>query len=68
MKAKELAERLLENPDLDVELEICTRYPTYDNPWATFKSYKVNGVNVVAGEDGNELFGLEVEELEEYSL
>ena len=44
MKAKELAEQLLENPDLDVECDICVEHSTYDNPWPKYRSFRVCGI------------------------
>ncbi len=62
MKAKDLAEQLLKYPDFDVEFDICTATPTYDNPWAHYKSYRVCGIDSVA--DVSKVIVLDIDEVE----
>lgn len=48
MKAKDLAEQLLQYPDFDVEFDIMTRPTTVDHPWAEIVSFKVCGIESIA--------------------
>ena len=48
MKAKDLAEQLLKYPDFDVEFDVCIKYPTHDNPYPEFQSFKIVGIDGVA--------------------
>ena len=41
MKAKDLAEQLLKYPDFDVKLNICIAYPSYEHPWAEYKTFDI---------------------------
>lgn len=52
MKAKELAELLMENPDMEVAVNCCVSTGTYDNPYPEYKSYDINDVNVWCGCNG----------------
>ena len=46
MKAKELVELLLENPEMDVVVDCCVSTGTYDNPYPKHQSYDIDDVNV----------------------
>lgn len=46
MKAKELAELLMENQDMDVEVVCLVGGCTYDNPYPKYKSCDINDVHV----------------------
>lgn len=59
MKAKELAEQLLNCPDFDVEFCVLARRTTVDHPWADYISYKVCGIEDVLYD--NKVITLEVE-------
>lgn len=47
MKAKELAELLMENPDMDVVVDCFVGGCTYDNPYPEHESYSVDDVHVM---------------------
>lgn len=53
MKAKELAELLMENPDVEVMVDCCVGKSTYDNPYPQHKFYDVDDVNVWCGLNGS---------------
>lgn len=55
MKSKELAELLMENPDMEVVVDCCTSTGTYDNPYPEHKSYDINDINVWCGWNGSVL-------------
>lgn len=59
MKAKELAEQLLQYPDFDVEFDIVARRATVDHPWADYISYRACGISDI-GHD-SKVIVLEVE-------
>lgn len=59
MKAKELAEQLLKNPNFDVQFEICTSYGCYEHPWPEYTSFVVKGIEDVAY--SNKVIVLEVD-------
>ena len=46
MKAKELAELLMKNPDMEVAVNCCVSTGTYDNPYPEYKSYDINDVRM----------------------
>ncbi len=52
MKSKELAELLLENPDMDVVVDCFVGGSTYDNPYPQHESYDIDDVNVWCGWNG----------------
>ena len=45
MKAKELAEKLMENPDMDVVVDCFVCRCTYDNPYPEHVTYEIDDVN-----------------------
>lgn len=51
MKAKDLAEQLLKYPDFDVEFNICMVYPSYEHPWAEYKTFGICGIEDIAHSD-----------------
>lgn len=53
MKAKELAELLMENPDMEVAVDCCISCGTYDNPYSEHKSYDIDDVSVWCGWNGS---------------
>lgn len=55
MKAKELAELLMENPDVEAMVDCCVVHSTYDNPYPIHKFYDVDDVNVWGGTNGSKL-------------
>lgn len=55
MKAKELAELLMENPDVEVIVDCCVYKSTYDNPYPIHKSYDIYDVNMWHGMHGSKL-------------
>ena len=55
MKAKELAELLMENPDVEVVVDCCIGTSTYDNLYPEHKSYDINDVSVWCGWKGSKL-------------
>lgn len=52
MKAKELAELLMNNPDMEVFVDCCVNTGTYNNPYPEYKSYDINDVRVWYGGNG----------------
>lgn len=52
MKSKELAELLMENPDMEVKVDCCIGRSTYDNPYPKHESYDIDDVNVWCGWNG----------------
>ena len=46
MKAKELAEKLMENPDMDIVVDCFVCECTYDNPYPKHATYEIDDVNV----------------------
>lgn len=52
MKAKELAELLMENPDMEVAINCCVNTGTYDKPYPEYKSYEINDVRMWFGFGG----------------
>ena len=55
MKAKELAELLMENPDVEVIVDCYVGGSTYDNPYPIYKSYDINDVNMYYGMHSSKL-------------
>ena len=55
MKAKELAELLMENPDVEVVVDCWDGISTYSNPFPEHKIYDINDVNVWFGLSGSKL-------------
>lgn len=51
MKAKELAEELLKNPDFEVELIRMIGDTTYDHPYPEYETLKIFGVADVGYSD-----------------
>lgn len=47
MKAKELAEKLMENPDMDVVVDCFVYGCTYDNPYPEHTTYEIDDVNTI---------------------
>ena len=46
MKAKELAELLMQNPDMEVLVDCCINPITYDNPYPEYERCNINNVSV----------------------
>ena len=51
MKAKELAEELLNHPNFEVKALVCVGLPTYDEPYAKCEICEVYGVDEIIEED-----------------
>lgn len=49
MKAKELAELLMKNPDMEVAVSCCVSIGTYDKPYPEYKSYEIDDVRMWYG-------------------
>lgn len=47
MKARELAEKLMENPDMDVVVDCFVCGCTYDNPYPKHATYEIDDVNTI---------------------
>ena len=47
MKAKDLAELLLQHPEFDVSVKVCTSMPTYDEPYGKYEVYSIDDIEYV---------------------
>lgn len=47
MKARELAEKLMENPDMDIIVDCFIYRCTYDNPYPKHETYGIDDISVI---------------------
>ena len=57
MKAKDLAELLLQHPEFDVSIKVCTSMPTYDEPYGRYEVYSIDDVGYIDYSYNNIILG-----------